>query len=181
MQMHLYVWMLKFRSNAEHRYWYFQGPPSAQKASISSNPPINPSASPNSETSYELLLQQQQLFLQWQLELQQKVSVSAISYRVCVTISYLTSVIDSFAVSSNSATSATEIWTESRFAVRDIVVVAFTFALYASGDGSVFFSATGAASTATSTPTTTTSYADGAENRHVINGETASKPGGYER
>lgn len=44
-----------------------QGPPSANK-----NPHVN--LVNGSETSYELLLQQQQLFLQWQLEWQHKVS-----------------------------------------------------------------------------------------------------------
>ena len=44
-----------------------QGPPSAQKGAGAASP-----ASSASETSYELLLKQQQLFLQWQLEWQQK-------------------------------------------------------------------------------------------------------------
>lgn len=43
-----------------------QGPPSAQKLGNAS------AASCPSESSYELLLKQQQLFLQWQLEWQQK-------------------------------------------------------------------------------------------------------------
>lgn len=47
--------------------YLLQGPPSANK-----NPHVN--LVNGSETSYELLLQQQQLFLQWQLEWQHKVS-----------------------------------------------------------------------------------------------------------
>lgn len=42
-----------------------KGPPNANKSQNSSN-------AASTETSYELLLQQQQLFLQWQLEWQQK-------------------------------------------------------------------------------------------------------------
>ena len=42
-----------------------KGPPNANKSQNSSN-------ASSTETSYELLLQQQQLFLQWQLEWQQK-------------------------------------------------------------------------------------------------------------
>lgn len=49
-----------------------QGPPNAQKTSVSSTTSGLGSAPPG-ETSYELLLQQQQLFLQWQLEWQHKV------------------------------------------------------------------------------------------------------------
>ncbi|GIX77739.1 myocardin [Caerostris darwini] len=45
------------------KFHEYKGPPSAQK---------NQASLSNEETSYELLLQQQQLFLQWQLEMQQK-------------------------------------------------------------------------------------------------------------
>lgn len=48
------------------KFHEYKGPPSAQKGL----PPIQ---TPQSESSYELLLQQQQLFLQWQLEWQHKV------------------------------------------------------------------------------------------------------------
>ncbi|KYM79975.1 MKL/myocardin-like protein 1 [Atta colombica] len=47
------------------------GPPNAQKTPVSSNTSGLGGAQPG-ETSYELLLQQQQLFLQWQLEWQHK-------------------------------------------------------------------------------------------------------------
>ncbi|TGZ32805.1 hypothetical protein DBV15_00918 [Temnothorax longispinosus] len=47
-----------------------QGPPNAQKTPVSSTSGLG-GAQPG-ETSYELLLQQQQLFLQWQLEWQHK-------------------------------------------------------------------------------------------------------------
>jgi hypothetical protein len=50
-----------------------QGPPNAQKTPVSSSS-SGLGATPPGETSYELLLQQQQLFLQWQLEWQHKVS-----------------------------------------------------------------------------------------------------------
>lgn len=53
------------------KFHEYKGPPSAQKTSISSIPAGLNSTSPG-ETSYELLLQQQQLFLQWQLEWQHK-------------------------------------------------------------------------------------------------------------
>ncbi|KAL1483152.1 hypothetical protein MTO96_002220 [Rhipicephalus appendiculatus] len=46
------------------KFHEYKGPPSAQKN--------QPATSTSSESSYELLLQQQQLFLQWQLEWQQK-------------------------------------------------------------------------------------------------------------
>lgn len=49
-----------------------QGPPNAQKTPVSSST-SGLGAAPPGETSYELLLQQQQLFLQWQLEWQHKV------------------------------------------------------------------------------------------------------------
>lgn len=49
-----------------------QGPPNAQKTPVSSSA-SGLGATPPGETSYELLLQQQQLFLQWQLEWQHKV------------------------------------------------------------------------------------------------------------
>ncbi|EGI66919.1 MKL/myocardin-like protein 2 [Acromyrmex echinatior] len=49
----------------------YRGPPNAQKAPVSSNTSGLGGAQPG-ETSYELLLQQQQLFLQWQLEWQHK-------------------------------------------------------------------------------------------------------------
>lgn len=49
-----------------------QGPPNAQKTPVSSSTSGLGAAQPG-ETSYELLLQQQQLFLQWQLEWQHKV------------------------------------------------------------------------------------------------------------
>lgn len=45
------------------KFHEYKGPPSAQK---------NQASLSQEETSYELLLQQQQLFLQWQLEMQQK-------------------------------------------------------------------------------------------------------------
>ncbi|GBM45148.1 MKL/myocardin-like protein 2 [Araneus ventricosus] len=45
------------------KFHEYKGPPSAQKSQASQS---------LEETSYELLLQQQQLFLQWQLEMQQK-------------------------------------------------------------------------------------------------------------
>ncbi|KYN36028.1 MKL/myocardin-like protein 1 [Trachymyrmex septentrionalis] len=48
-----------------------EGPPNAQKTPVSSNTSGLGGAQPG-ETSYELLLQQQQLFLQWQLEWQHK-------------------------------------------------------------------------------------------------------------
>lgn len=46
------------------KFHEYKGPPNAQKNSPQSSSPV--------ETSYELLLQQQQLFLQWQLEWQHK-------------------------------------------------------------------------------------------------------------
>lgn len=46
------------------KFHEYKGPPSAQKN--------QPATSSSSESSYELMLQQQQLFLQWQLEWQQK-------------------------------------------------------------------------------------------------------------
>ncbi|KAH9365294.1 hypothetical protein HPB48_018304 [Haemaphysalis longicornis] len=46
------------------KFHEYKGPPSAQKN--------QPASSNSSESSYELMLQQQQLFLQWQLEWQQK-------------------------------------------------------------------------------------------------------------
>lgn len=49
------------------KFHEYKGPPNAQKNQSSSS-----SSSSTAETSYELLLQQQQLFLQWQLEWQQK-------------------------------------------------------------------------------------------------------------
>ncbi|XP_023221690.1 MKL/myocardin-like protein 1 [Centruroides sculpturatus] len=52
------------------KFHEYKGPPNAQKNQSSSSP--SSSSSSNAETSYELLLQQQQLFLQWQLEWQQK-------------------------------------------------------------------------------------------------------------
>ncbi|XP_015184854.1 PREDICTED: MKL/myocardin-like protein 1 isoform X1 [Polistes dominula] len=53
------------------KFHEYKGPPNAQKTSVSSTPSGLGSAPPG-ETSYELLLQQQQLFLQWQLEWQHK-------------------------------------------------------------------------------------------------------------
>ncbi|XP_057330476.1 myocardin-related transcription factor A-like isoform X2 [Microplitis mediator] len=53
------------------KFHEYKGPPNAQKTSVSSTAPGLGSASPG-ETSYELLLHQQQLFLQWQLEWQHK-------------------------------------------------------------------------------------------------------------
>ncbi len=47
-----------------HFCFVSQGPPNVKKQSSASQL--------HSETSYELLLQQQQMFLQWQLECQQK-------------------------------------------------------------------------------------------------------------
>lgn len=59
----------KSKSQAKTRtikFHEYKGPPSAHKSqNLNAN---------SAETSYELLLQQQQLFLQWQLEWQQKVS-----------------------------------------------------------------------------------------------------------
>ncbi|XP_067139721.1 myocardin-related transcription factor B-like isoform X2 [Centruroides vittatus] len=52
------------------KFHEYKGPPNAQKNQSSSSP--SSSSSSTAETSYELLLQQQQLFLQWQLEWQQK-------------------------------------------------------------------------------------------------------------
>ncbi|RWS12724.1 hypothetical protein B4U79_02052, partial [Dinothrombium tinctorium] len=51
-------------SHSSSNNFKFKGPPNAQKKQSSQ--------SESSETSYELLLKQQQLFLQWQLEWQQK-------------------------------------------------------------------------------------------------------------
>ncbi|XP_054717379.1 myocardin-related transcription factor A-like [Uloborus diversus] len=48
------------------KFHEYKGPPNAQKSSQA------PSSSVLTESSYDLLLQQQQLFLQWQLEWQQK-------------------------------------------------------------------------------------------------------------
>ncbi|XP_012284117.1 MKL/myocardin-like protein 2 isoform X2 [Orussus abietinus] len=53
------------------KFHEYKGPPNAQKTSMSSTTSGLGSAPPG-ETSYELLLQQQQLFLQWQLEWQHK-------------------------------------------------------------------------------------------------------------
>ncbi|XP_076759899.1 uncharacterized protein LOC143428725 isoform X2 [Xylocopa sonorina] len=53
------------------KFHEYKGPPNAQKTSVSSTTSGLGSAPPG-ETSYELLLQQQQLFLQWQLEWQHK-------------------------------------------------------------------------------------------------------------
>ena len=58
---------------------FFQGPPSAQKSSSSSvnpnaNSPLNSNNPAAGDTSYDLLLYQQQVYLQCQLEWQQKVS-----------------------------------------------------------------------------------------------------------
>lgn len=53
------------------KFHEYKGPPSAHKSQI-----LNANSA---ETSYELLLQQQQLFLQWQLEWQQKVSPGSIA------------------------------------------------------------------------------------------------------
>ncbi|XP_018358017.1 PREDICTED: MKL/myocardin-like protein 1 isoform X2 [Trachymyrmex cornetzi] len=53
------------------KFHEYKGPPNAQKTPVSSNTSGLGGAQPG-ETSYELLLQQQQLFLQWQLEWQHK-------------------------------------------------------------------------------------------------------------
>lgn len=53
------------------KFHEYKGPPNAQKTPVSCNP-SGLGATPPGETSYELLLQQQQLFLQWQLEWQHK-------------------------------------------------------------------------------------------------------------
>ncbi|KAL6256242.1 hypothetical protein P5V15_012358 [Pogonomyrmex californicus] len=53
------------------KFHEYKGPPNAQKTPASSNTSGLGAAQPG-ETSYELLLQQQQLFLQWQLEWQHK-------------------------------------------------------------------------------------------------------------
>jgi len=55
------------------KFHEYKGPPSAQK-SCSSLSLAALAAQSDSESSYELLLKQQQLFLQWQLEWQHKVS-----------------------------------------------------------------------------------------------------------
>ncbi|XP_071650330.1 uncharacterized protein [Temnothorax longispinosus] len=52
------------------KFHEYKGPPNAQKTPVSSTSGLG-GAQPG-ETSYELLLQQQQLFLQWQLEWQHK-------------------------------------------------------------------------------------------------------------
>ncbi|XP_012223417.2 myocardin-related transcription factor A isoform X2 [Linepithema humile] len=53
------------------KFHEYKGPPNAQKTPVSSSTSGLGAAQPG-ETSYELLLQQQQLFLQWQLEWQHK-------------------------------------------------------------------------------------------------------------
>jgi len=57
-----YHFIINHRNN---NTFLLKGPPNANKSQNSSN-------ASSTETSYELLLQQQQLFLQWQLEWQQK-------------------------------------------------------------------------------------------------------------
>ncbi|XP_033211970.1 myocardin-related transcription factor A-like isoform X2 [Belonocnema kinseyi] len=53
------------------KFHEYKGPPNAQKTSVSSIPPGHITAQPD-ETSYELLLRQQQMYLQFQIDLQHK-------------------------------------------------------------------------------------------------------------
>lgn len=57
------------------KFHEYKGPPNVSQPPKSPNPNLIP-ANESNETSYELLLKQQQLFLQWQLELQNKNSLS---------------------------------------------------------------------------------------------------------
>lgn len=68
---------------------FSQGPPNAQKTPVSSST-SGLGAAPPGETSYELLLQQQQLFLQWQLEWQHKVPTHTfVAVKFCSDVDYV--------------------------------------------------------------------------------------------
>lgn len=58
------------------KFHEYKGPPNAHKNTSINSSPV--------ETSYELLLQQQQLFLQWQLEWQHKVENNYLHYFACI-------------------------------------------------------------------------------------------------
>lgn len=66
--MHTHTYALSRISVTPIVIYLSQGPPSAVKRESSSS---------SAETSYDILLQQQQLFLQCQLELKQKVGLSS--------------------------------------------------------------------------------------------------------
>jgi hypothetical protein len=57
---------------------FLQGPPGSQKKAAMDSLELEEDARRQEETSYELMLKQQQLFLQWQLEMQSKVILARV-------------------------------------------------------------------------------------------------------